>query len=278
MELYDKIDESAAYIASKSPLCYTYGLVLGTGLGRFAERISDRIELPYGEIPHFPVSTVDGHAGKLILGKMHGIPVLVMSGRFHYYEGYTPQELTFPVRVMKALGVEHILLTNAAGGLNEAYEEGEVVMITDHINMMPGHPLRGHNDERLGVRFPDMKDAYAKDAIDEFLAIAKKENIRLMQGVYLGLQGPSMETPAEYNMAHHLGGDLIGMSTIPEVIVARHCEMKVSAFSIVSNICYPISKIKVTTLAGVIAAADKSALKLAALIEAYFVALSSSKN
>jgi purine-nucleoside phosphorylase len=268
--LYDRVAESIEYIRSLVKTGADHAIVLGTGLGDYADSLTDQVEIPYKDIPNFPVSTVQSHTGKLIFGYKSGIPLVIMSGRFHYYEGYSAKELTFPVRVLKALGIKHLIITNAAGGINPHFAEGDIVIINDHINLMPDHPLRGANDDRLGLRFPDMLNAYDAEEIKKFQDIGKKANISIKNGVYLGLQGPSLETPAEYRMAHILGADLVGMSSVPEVIVARHEGMTVTAFSIVSNVCFPSSNISVTTVEDVIAVVNKSAVNLQKIFNKYF--------
>ena len=265
-----KIEESALYISDLIPLVSKTAIVLGTGLGDFVHSISNKIEIAYDDIPHFLVSTVQSHSGKFIFGYKSGIPIIVMAGRLHYYEGYSATEVTYPIRVLKALGIENILLTNAAGGINPHYEEGDLVIVTDHINMMPDHPLRGKNDDRLGPRFLDMMHAYDEAWIEKFHLICKNINIKLQSGVYLGLQGPSLETSAEYRMAHMLGADLVGMSTIPEVIVARHSGMKVCVFSIVSNVCFPKSALTGTTIEEIILVVNRSSGKLIEILDHYF--------
>lgn len=268
--LFDKIQESKKYIDSILDHDAKIAIVLGTGLGDFAHSLTDIVEIPYSDIPHFPVSTVESHHGKMVFGYKSGIPVVVMAGRFHYYEGYSAAELTFPIRVLKALGVEKMIMTNAAGGINPHYHEGDIVQVTDHINLMPDHPLRGYNDERLGLRFPDMLQAYDGKLIQKFQQLATDLDISLRQGVYLGLQGPSLETPAEYKMAHILGADILGMSTIPEVIVAKHAGIRVAVFSIVSNVCFPKSALTETTVEAVISTVMKSVGQLQRLLDAYF--------
>jgi purine-nucleoside phosphorylase len=270
ISLFDKIQESKTSIERIVTSDAKIAVVLGTGLGDFAQSLTDIIEIPYSEIPHFPVSTVASHQGKLVFGNKSGVPVVVMAGRFHYYEGYSAAEITFPIRVLKALGVEKMILTNAAGGINPHFNEGDIVQVTDHINLMPDHPLRGFNDERLGLRFPDMLQAYDAEMILNFGKVAANLGLSLKQGVYLGLQGPSLETPAEYNMARIMGADILGMSTIPEVIVAKHAGIKVAVFSIVSNVCFPKSAITETTLEAVIATVMKSVGSLQLLFDAYF--------
>lgn len=270
ISLFDKIQESKTYIERILIPEAKIAVVLGTGLGDFAQSLTDIIEIPYSEIPHFPVSTVASHQGKLVFGYKSGVPVVVMAGRFHYYEGYSAAEITFPIRVLKALGVEKMILTNAAGGINPHFNEGDIVQVTDHINLMPEHPLRGFNDERLGLRFPDMLQAYDAEMILSFGKIADNLGLSLKQGVYLGLQGPSLETPAEYKMARIMGADILGMSTIPEVIVSKHAGIKVAVFSIVSNVCFPKSAITETTVEAVIATVMKSVGRLQLLFDAYF--------
>jgi len=270
ISLFDKIQESKTYIERILIPEAKIAVVLGTGLGDFAQSLTDIIEIPYSEIPHFPVSTVASHQGKMVFGYKSGVPVVVMAGRFHYYEGYSAAEITFSIRVLKALGVEKMILTNAAGGINPHFNEGDIVQVTDHINLMPEHPLRGFNDERLGLRFPDMLQAYDAEMVLSFGKIADTLGLSLKQGVYLGLQGPSLETPAEYKMARIMGADILGMSTIPEVIVAKHAGIKVAVFSIVSNVCFPKSAITETTVEAVIATVMKSVGRLQLLFDAYF--------
>lgn len=270
ISLFDKIQESKKYIDSILISNAKIAVVLGTGLGDFAHSLSDITEIPYSKIPHFPISTVESHQGKLVFGFKSGVPVIVMAGRFHYYEGYSAAELTFPIRVLKALGIKKMIMTNAAGGINPHFNEGDIVQVTDHINLMPDHPLRGHNDERLGLRFPDMLNTYDREIIQTFQKIAVNQGITLRQGVYLGLQGPSLETPSEYKMAHIMGADVLGMSTIPEVIVAKHAGIKVAVFSIVSNVCFPKSALTETTVETVIATVMKSVEKVQLLFDVYF--------
>jgi purine-nucleoside phosphorylase len=209
--------------------------VLGTGLGQLASEITDTYEFPYSEIPNFPVSTVEGHSGKLIFGRLGGKDIVAMQGRFHYYEGYSMKEVTFPVRVMYELGIKTLFVSNAAGGMNPEFLIGDIMVITDHINLFPEHPLRGKNFP-TGPRFPDMHQAYDPQLIALADEIAAEKGIRLMHGVYVGVQGPTFETPAEYRMYRILGGDTIGMSTVPEVIVANHCGIRVFGISIVTDL------------------------------------------
>ena len=209
--------------------------MLGTGLGQLASEITDAYEIPYNEIPNFPVSTVEGHSGKLIFGCLGGKDIMAMQGRFHFYEGYSMKEVTFPVRVMYELGIQTLFVSNAAGGMNPEFHIGDIMVITDHINLFPEHPLRGKNFP-TGPRFPDMHEAYDAQLVALADEIAAEKGIRLMHGVYVGVQGPTFETPAEYRMYRILGGDTIGMSTVPEVIVARHCGIRVFGMSIVTDL------------------------------------------
>jgi purine-nucleoside phosphorylase len=212
------------------------GIILGTGLGGLVKEITVEHVLPYEHIPNFPVSTVEGHSGKLIFGSLGGKNVVAMQGRFHFYEGYNMQQVTFPVRVMKALGIKTLCVSNAAGGMNPAFEVGEIMIITDHINLFPTNPLIGKNINELGPRFPDMSEAYNKKYIELALKIAKEKNIKVSTGVYAGLTGPCFETPAEYRYLWRIGADVVGMSTVPEVIVAVHGGINVFGVSIVTDL------------------------------------------
>ena len=213
----------------------TTAIVLGTGLGQLASEITDKTEYPYSEIPNFPVSTVEGHSGKLIFGKLGGVDILAMQGRFHFYEGYSMKEVTFPVRVMYELGIKTLFVSNASGGMNETFHVGDLMIITDHINFFPEHPLRGKNLP-TGPRFPDMHEPYDQQLIKLATTIANEKKIRVRYGVYVGVQGPTFETPAEYKMYRILGGDAVGMSTVPEVIVARHCGIRVFGVSVITDL------------------------------------------
>ena len=210
-------------------------IVLGTGLGQLASEITDKREFPYSDIPNFPVSTVEGHSGKLIFGKLGGVDILAMQGRFHFYEGYSMKEVTFPVRVMYELGIKTLFVSNASGGMNESFHVGDLMIITDHINMFPEHPLRGKNFP-TGPRFPDMHETYDMELIKEATAIAREKKIRVTYGVYVGVQGPTFETPAEYKMYRMIGGDAVGMSTVPEVIVAHHCGIRTFGVSVITDL------------------------------------------
>ncbi len=237
--MLQRITETANYLRGLMKTQPKVGIILGTGLGNLATQITDRQEFPYQTIPNFPVSTVEGHKGKLILGKLGGVDVLAMQGRFHYYEGYDMHQVTFPVRVMKMLGIETLFVSNAAGGMNPNFEIGELMIINDHINLFPEHPLRGKNYNELGPRFPDMHEVYDKTLIRKAQAIAKEHKIRVMEGVYVGTQGPTFETPAEYVYFRAIGGDAVGMSTVPETIVAHHMGMRVFGMSIITDLGVP---------------------------------------
>ncbi|HMX85241.1 MAG TPA: purine-nucleoside phosphorylase [Saprospiraceae bacterium] len=265
--MFDQIKEAADYIVTHLNVKPKIGMVLGTGLSNIASEIEDEVIIRYAAIPWFSHSTVASHKGEMVFGRLGEKDVVILAGRFHYYEGYTMQQVTFPVRVLKELGVETILISNAAGSVNAAYEAGDIVFLKDHINLMPENPLRGPNDERLGLRFPDMSDAYDKNLIEKAVEIANKNNIRCHQGVYVALQGPNLETPSEYNFINVIGGDLVGMSTVPEVLVARHCGMRVFGVSVVSNKCFPLSAIKETTHESVIAVANETEPKLAKIFK-----------
>ena len=234
--MLEKIKETATFLKKEYPVMPETAIILGTGLGELVNHIDIEKEIPYQHIPNFPVSTVEGHSGKLIFGKLGTKEILAMQGRFHYYEGYDMKQVTFPVRVMKQLGIKHLFVSNAAGGMNPAFAVGDLMIIRDHINLFPEHPLRGKNFEELGVRFPDMSEAYSKRLIDKALKIAADNNIKVQQGVYVGTQGPTFETPAEYKYFHTIGGDAVGMSTVPEVIVARHGGIEVFAISVITDL------------------------------------------
>ena len=266
MQLYDQIQEAVAYIRTLTDFQPQTGIILGTGLGNLTDDMLIACEIDYKDIPHFPLSTVESHKGKLVFGYLEGKSVVTMAGRFHYYEGYSMQQVTFPVRVMKFLGIDTIYITNVAGSTNSDIEAGDLVFVRDHINLQPENPLRGSNDERLGVRFPDMLATYDKALIANALNISKKNNIQAHTGVYVALQGPNLETPAEYNFINTIGGDLVGMSTVPEVLVARHSGLRIMVISLVSNKCFPIEDIKETTLESVIAIAHQAELKMRLVI------------
>ncbi|MDQ0269312.1 purine-nucleoside phosphorylase [Cytobacillus purgationiresistens] len=232
---YSKIQEASAFLKGQYRKKPKIGLILGSGLGVLADEIENPVKIPYEGIPEFPVSTVEGHAGQLVFGSLNGVEVVAMQGRFHYYEGYSFETVTFPVRVMKELGVEKLIVTNAAGGINESFSPGDLMLITDHINNMGGNPLIGRNDNALGVRFPDMSEAYSKSLTKQAKEVAKGLSLNIQEGVYVGNTGPVYETPAEVRMLRTLGGDAVGMSTVPEVIVANHAGMEVLGISCISN-------------------------------------------
>ena len=232
--MLEKIQEKAAFLKGKLHTSPETAIILGTGLGSLANEITEKYEIKYEDIPNFPVSTVEGHSGKLIFGKLGNKDIMAMQGRFHYYEGYSMQEVTFPVRVMRELGIKTLFVSNASGGTNPDFEIGDLMIITDHINYFPEHPLRGKNIP-YGPRFPDMSEAYCKELISKADEIAKEKGIKVQHGVYIGTQGPTFETPAEYKLFHILGADAVGMSTVPEVIVARHSDIEVLGISCLTN-------------------------------------------
>ena len=233
--MLEKIQETAEFLRSRIHTDPKTAIILGTGLGKLAEEITDKYEISYQEIPHFPVSTVEGHCGKLIFGKLGNKDIMAMQGRFHFYEGYSMKEVTFPIRVMRELGIQTLFVSNAAGGMNPGFEIGDLMIITDHINFFPEHPLRGKNIP-YGPRFPDMSEAYDKELIRTADKIAEEKGIKVQHGIYIGTQGPTFETPAEYKMFHILGADAVGMSTVPEVIVANHCGIKVFGVSVITDL------------------------------------------
>ncbi|TDD76048.1 purine-nucleoside phosphorylase [Flavobacterium caseinilyticum] len=233
--MWEQVQETVSYIQEKINFTPEYGVILGSGLGSFTDEMKVEYTLPYHEIPNFPVSTVQGHKGALVFGTIGAKRVVAMQGRFHFYEGYSMTEVTFPVRVMKFLGVEKLVVSNASGGVNSSYKVGSVVMITDHINMTPEHPLRGKNDERFGPRFVNMSEPYSRKMIAKATELAKELNIEVHEGIYLGLQGPTFETLAEYKMVKILGADCVGMSTVPEVIVARHMDLETFGISVITD-------------------------------------------
>ena len=253
--MYKKIVETTEFIHNAVPFKPEVGVILGTGLGGLVKEIDVKFELNYSEIPNFPVSTVESHSGKLIFGTLGGKNVIAMQGRFHYYEGYDMKEVTFPVRVMKMLGIKKLFVSNASGGVNPDYKIGEIMIIDDHINLFPENPLRGKNLDELGPRFPDMSETYDADMIKLALTIAEEHNIDVSTGVYAGLTGPTLETPSEYYYMRTIGADTVGMSTVPEVIVARHMDIPVFAVSIITDLGVK-GKIKKVTLEDVVAVAN----------------------
>ena len=242
--LYENAHEAMAWLKARVPQQPTVALILGSGLGALADELTDRTVLDYKDIPHFAVSGVEGHAGKMVCGMLAGSFVVVMQGRVHYYEGWTAEEVTFPIRVFGLWGIKNIVITNAAGGINSDFMPGDLMMITDHINQMGYNPLRGENDDRFGARFPDMSDAYNAELRGLIVKAARDLNLPIKAGVYIGVPGPSYETPAEIRSFAALGADAVGMSTVPETIVANHMGMRVAGISCISNLAAGISKHK----------------------------------
>ena len=238
-DLKETINEAAQFIRGKTKVLPQIGIILGTGLGSLADAINVDAKIPYEEIPHFPVSTVESHSGRLILGEISGQSVVAMQGRFHYYEGYDLKQVTFPVRVMKALGASTLVVSNACGGMNPHFNSGDIVVITDHINLQGSNPLFGPNDESLGPRFPDMYNCYDPELITLAENVALNQGLKLQKGVYVAVGGPNLETAAEYRFLRFIGADVVGMSTVPEVIVARHQGMRVLGFSLITDMGLP---------------------------------------
>jgi purine-nucleoside phosphorylase len=269
MLLREQIDESLAFIRKHTKMRPEIGIILGTGLGGLVKEIRKEIVLDYDEIPHFPVSTVESHHGKLIFGTLGGKKIVAMQGRFHYYEGYTLQQVTFPVRLMSkkvGLGVKTLLISNAAGGMNPEFRRGDLMIITDHINLQGDNPLIGPNDNDLGPRFPDMSEPYSRELIALADEVAAGQHIPVRHGVFVAVQGPNLETRAEYAFLRGIGGDAVGMSTVPEDIVAIHLGMRVLGISIITDECFP-ENLKPVTLEEVIAAANKAEPKLTKIIK-----------
>jgi purine-nucleoside phosphorylase len=237
--LYQRIQETSAFLRSQAAAQPRFGLVLGTGLGALADQIQDAVAIPYREIPNFVPSTAESHAGNLVFGSLGGVRVVAMQGRVHFYEGYTMQQVTFPIRVMKALGVDSLVVSNAAGGMNPQMRAGDLVAIVDHINLMGANPLIGPNDERLGDRFPDMSEPYDRAYLRRIEDIALEQRVRLHRGVFVAVAGPNLETAAEYRFLRAAGADVVGMSLVPESIVATHSGMRVLALTIVTDECFP---------------------------------------
>lgn len=243
--MYEKIQNTAAWLKARMKSTPETAIILGTGLGHLASEIQTELAIPYSEIPDFPISTVEGHHGQLIFGKLGGKDIMAMDGRFHYYEGYGMGEVTFPIRVMSPLGIKTLFVSNAAGGTNPSFRVGDMMIITDHINFLPENPLHGPNIP-MGPRFPDMSEAYDSELIDLANTIAAELKIKVRHGVYLATQGPTYETPAEYRMFAHWGADAVGMSTVPEVIVARHCGIRCFGISIITDLGVHGKIVKVT--------------------------------
>ncbi len=268
MNSIQTIQEAAEFIlAETSNFRPRFGIILGTGLGNLVNDIDIRYELSYADLPHFPVSTVESHKGKLIFGYLEGKPIVAMQGRFHYYEGYSMQQVVFPVRVMKLLGIKRLFISNAAGSLNPTMNAGDLMIVHDHINLQPTNPLRGKNIEELGVRFPDMSKPYNKSMIEAGMKIAKAHEIRCQTGVYVSVPGPNLETQAECRYLHLIGADAVGMSTVPEVIAAVHAQIPVFAISVLTNENYPSERVKEVTVAEVIAVALEAEPKMTLVIK-----------
>lgn len=244
--MLEQIKETAKYLQERTKFNPSVGIILGTGLGALVDEIETEYSIPYEEIPNFPVSTVEGHSGKLIFGKLGGKDVVAMAGRFHYYEGYTMNEVVFPVRVMKFLGISALFVSNASGGVNRKFEVGDIMIIDDHVNLFPTNPLIGKNYPELGPRFPDMMEPYDKKMIAKVEEIALANNIKVVKGTYAGLSGPCLETPAEYQWIYNTGADTVGMSTVPEVIAARHMSIPCFGFSIITDLGVPGKIIEMT--------------------------------
>ena len=265
LHLHDQIQEAVSFIRSQWDSKPHAGIILGTGLGSLVEQIEIEAAIDYGDIPHFPKSTAISHAGRLVCGKLNGLPVMAMEGRMHMYEGYRLSEITLPVRVFKALGAQLLVVSNACGGMNPYYQCGDIMVIEDHINLLGDNPLIGINDDRLGPRFPDMCEPYDQSLVDRALEIARKENIVAHKGVFVAVAGPNLETRAEYRMLRTLGADVVGMSTVPEVIVAVHCGLRTVGFSIITDMCLP-DALKPANVEEIIAVANEAEPKLRTLV------------
>lgn len=265
LDLYDKIEEACQAIRKQFSKTPRVGIILGTGLGNLVDDIEVEATIEYGDIPHFPTSTATSHAGRLVCGTLGGVPVLAMEGRFHMYEGYSLKQITLPVRVFKALGAELLVVSNACGGLNPYFNNGDIMVIEDQINLMGDNPLIGVNDDRLGPRFPDMCEPYDQGWIDRTLQIARLEGIHPHKGVFVAVAGPNLETRAEYRFLRTIGADVVGMSTVPETIVAVHCGLKVVGLSVITDMCLP-DALKPANVEQIIAIAEKAEPKLRALV------------
>jgi len=260
-----QLEETIPFLKSKTLIEPKLGIIMGTGMGKVGELIEKDVVIPYEEIPHFATSTVESHDGNLIFGHLRGVPVMAMHGRFHFYEGYDMHTITYPVRTMKALGIGTMIVSNSAGGLNPLFRPGDIVLMTDHINLMGDNPLRGVNDPELGVRFPDMSRAYTPELRELAEKVALETGTRMVQGVYVGLMGPNLETAAEYRFLRSIGADTVGMSTVPEVTVAVHSGMRVLGFSLVTDMCLP-DALEPATLESILSTADKADAKLSDLV------------
>lgn len=265
LDQHDKITEATAFIRERWSRAPKVAIILGSGLGGISGALAEAVTIPYDEIPHFARSTAHGHAGQLVCGLLEGVPVVVMEGRMHAYEGYPLQQITFPVRVMKRLGADLLVVTNACGGLNPQYRTGDLMVIEDHINLLGDNPLIGINDERLGPRFPDMSAPYTPELIDQALAVARREDFTAHRGVYVAVTGPNLETRAEYRFLRVIGADVVGMSTVPEVLVAVHSSMRVLGISVITDMCLP-DALEVATVEHILAAARSAEPKLRAIV------------
>ena len=265
LDQYEKITAAATFIAGMWSRKPKVGVILGSGLGGATAAITDKVVIPYDQIPHVARSTAHGHSGQLVCGMLEGVPVVVMEGRQHAYEGYPLQQITFPVRVLQRLGAELLIVTNACGGLNPQYRSGDLMVIEDHINLMGDNPLIGINDERLGPRFPDMSAPYTPALIDDALAVARRENFVAHRGVYVAVTGPNLETRAEYRFLRTIGADVVGMSTVPEVLVAVHAGLRVLGISVITDMCLP-DALEVATVEHILATARSAEPKLRSII------------
>lgn len=265
LDLFDKIEEASSFISSKWDKKPHAGIILGTGLGPLVEEIQEEASIDYEEIPHFLKSTATSHRGRLVCGTLNGLPVMVMEGRFHKYEGYSLKDITFPVRVMNRMGAGLLVVSNACGGMNPNYRCGDIMVIEDQINLLGDNPLFGINDDRLGPRFPDMCEPYDQGLVDRALKVARKEDITAHQGVFVAVAGPCLETRAEYRFLRNIGADVVGMSTVPEVIVAVHCGMKSIGFSVITDMCLP-DALKPANVEEIIGVANGAAPKLTKLV------------
>ncbi|HAC90139.1 MAG TPA: purine-nucleoside phosphorylase [Planctomycetaceae bacterium] len=265
LELYDQIQDAVALIRRRWSQTPHAGIILGTGLGPLASQIQDQITIDYQDIPHFPRSTATSHRGRLVCGQLSGLPVMAMEGRFHAYEGYPLKQITLPVRVMKALGAQLLVVTNAAGGMNPFHRAGDIVVIDDQINLMGDNPLIGINDDRLGPRFPDMSQPYDQSLIARALEIARQQNIVAHRGVFVAVSGPNLETRAEYRFLRAVGADVVGMSTVPEVIVAVHSGLRTIGFSVITDLCLP-DALEPANVAEIIAVANAAQPRLSSLV------------
>lgn len=263
--LFDKIEEATSFVKARWNKAPRVGMVLGTGLGGLAKKIQIELEIPYEQIPHFPRSTSPGHHGRLICGTLEGVTIVAMDGRFHAYEGYSLAELTLPVRVFKALGSHFLFVSNACGGMNPLYRKGDIMLIDDHINLLGDNPLIGPNDDRLGVRFPDMSEPYDKGLLELATKVAMEKSVKVRTGTYVAVTGPCLETRAEYRFLRLIGADVVGMSTVPEVIVAVHSGMRVLGFSIITDMCFP-DALEPVSVQEIIAVANRAEEPLSRLV------------